>query len=1252
MKKLKRSLLITASALLTFGVAVSAAPKEINKVVLAEEEQRTFDEVKTDWFTIRAKSEKASAEHPNGVAELEVLFSPVFADYEHANSESFSKFLDKDTGLIGAIKYILANQVKFIEEVEKDDREQTPVDYDTSYVERNAIFDEFLKASFDLTDAFVANNQLDFNKEFSEYRDVMSIEDYETMNGEVVQSGEIPTAGKFLRAMLAYLAGRTVNGESATQTELETLLGIQNGVYTTTSPLGTTLDDVYKNDSDLGSDSGARAEQIKVDMETIYEDAMKIVTGEIPQSLALAEIFIIVDKTDIEVSNIVDIVGKETVKEAILDCFRDEEAATGYTIPASTVNEMLKEFSHSTIYDLCECLEFTKDEIKSVIQDEMSNDRLMEISKDLGKDGLDNVRIILGMANDLQESKSPKRITRGSGGGHYEFDGQYDKFGNDLVDIVLGRMTIADMVDAIEGVWVRNVGEDSSKDHLLYSYNYDSDGIGTYKEGRYLHLREIIEWFNEDFPKLADLKVKTDDNFKQTYHIEVLSPLNEDKIFVDFTFGFQEGKNCRPIRNVLSMLDDAIDFTFDFVEGESQDYSKNTLQYTLDIRPRYFANIYEFLYTSDFINNTADNRLKERLFDLTYMTFGDMKDAILAWQAEDMIADCKNLNYEEALGTLLYIDKFQELFKGTPFTIDDIVRIITNLKRFANKGDSLTYENIKKIISDKIGGGLANKLNNEEFKDFLNDLVNLCAEIKDQHISLDVLRAIENEDVWLYSELLSDKLDTVKRVKQLAYKFVRAVPEELNDKSIMDLFDASARKITFTQDYNLVWKNILGMLPLGEALADTIDTFVANKDKLKIADPNITIDLNANLQEGSAKVYSITYKDNNGQDIRKGLLPVGATINDYGPARIDGKRVVGWNLNGTDTRVETMPSEDTVLGPKFADELDFALTKWDYTEPFKYNELEHTVLLTGLPEGEGIDYEIIYEDNSDYKSGTYNARATVHVLNDDYDVVNFNVPVLEWKILSKQESAYFQFWSVEENESGDVLLGVYINDGLYQKPDLHAERNDSTFDEYELNVDELFGSKAVLNSAYDINFKDGDIPYPVTAYSGVISVLIPEELREGNNFEIVSLKNPTEIEKVEYTISNDGKYAIFASDYISKVAILGPQESLENLFNPLPIIMVIVGLTNIAICVMFLLKKKNEEEIAKLAKKVEKEKPIKIKAEKKAKIEPEKPIGKERDILKAEKKKIRAEKKAQQLADKEAKNEAKKAAKYYRDIDF
>lgn len=1258
-KRFKRLLLISSSALLSFGAAVNVAPEIGSNVVLAEEEEG-FEEVKTDWFTIRANSAKATDTTP-GVAELEVLFSPVFKDYEHANGESFSQFLDAKTGLIGAIKYILADQVKFIEPVEMDDREQTPIDYDTSYTERSAIFDQFLQAAFDLSNEFVANDQSLFNIEFSDYQDVMLIDDYEEVKTEVIQSAAIPTAGKFLRAMLAYLAGRSANGENTTQAALENLLDIENGIYKGGSVLGASLNDVYKNDSELKDDEGARTQQVKVDIETIYEDAMKIVTGEVPESLALAEIFVLVDKTNIKVENVIEIIGKETVKEAILDCFRDKEKETSYTIPAETINAMLKGFSHDLIYNLCDTLQFTRDEIKDVIQNEMSNDRLMEISKDLGKEGLDNVRIILGMANDLDPKTAPKKVTREGGQQHYQYpDTQYDEFGNDLVEIVLGRMTIQDMIDAIEGVWVRNVDEDINDEHLLYSYNYTpelnsdlgrkyngvADGIDPtkYSDGRYLYLRNIIEWFNEDFPKLSDLKeltnLSSDKYFKQTYHIEVLSPLNEDRIFVDFTFGFQEEKTTRPITNFLSMMDDAIDFTFDFVEGTSGDYSQNTLQYTLDVRPRYFSNIYEFLYTSDFINNTDDNRLKERLFELTYMTFGDMKDAILGWQAEDMIADCKNLNYEEALGTLLYIDKFQELFKGTPFTIDDIVRIITNLKRFANRGDSLSYDNIYNIISDKIGANFANKLNDEEFKDFLSDLVNLCAEIKDQHISLDVLRAIENEDVWLYSELLSDKLDTVKRVKQLAYKFVRAVPEELNDKSIIDLYNEGTRKITFTDDYNLVWKNILGMLPLGEVLADTIDTFVADPDKLKVADPNITIDLDANLQEGKAKVHTVTYKyKEDSVDIeRKGLLPTGAKINDYGPARVGGKRVIAWKLEGTETRVPTMPDSDTVLGPVYASELDFANAKWDYTEAFKYNELEHTVSLTDLPDGEGTLYEVVYENNTEYRSGTYNARATIHVLDDEYDVVNFNVPVLEWKILSKQESVYFQFWSTEENESGDPFLGVYINDGLYQKPDLHAVRNDSAFDDFELNIDDLYGSKAVLNSAYEIVFKEGNVPYPVTAYSGSISVLIPEELREGHNFEIVSLKNPNEVEKVEYTISSDGKYAIFASDYISKIAILGPQESIEGLFDPLPIIIVIIGLSNIILCVMFLLMKKNEEnEDAEskdvIEKKDEKKKPEKV-VKKQQKVSNKKSEGKPR-------RKTREERKAERTSYREAKIAAK-----------
>ena len=1551
--RLKRLLFISTSALMCFGVAAAAVPQGTSSVVLAEEEHK-FDEVVTDWFTIRARSEKATVENPEGVAELEILLSPVFQDYEKANGDSFSKFLDSKTGLIGAIKYILADQVKFIEPVD-DPVERETEDFNKEYGQRTSIFEQFLKATFELDESYGVTDQEHFNEQYEAYSDVM-LQTFDDMNNQVINNGKTPTAGNFLRAVLAYFAGKTIEDETLTEPQIADLLGINSGEYEH-SALGDALNRVYENVSYYDDDD--RREAVKNDIETIYGDAVQIATGVKPESLAIAEIFLLAEETTIKVETIVDILGVDTVKEAILDCFKDKDdngVTISNPISASAVNSMLKEFSSDTIFKLCKKVGFTKGEIKSVIKDNMTNDRLMELSKDLGKEGLDNIRIILGTANDNDVKKSLK-IKRASS--EFDFADHYGEFGNELVDIVLGRMSISDMLNAVEAVWVRNVGEDATKDHLLYSYNYpmddqyapfvtyDNENNNPYKDGRAIHVRDIIEWLNQDFPKLDYLKNRTNDNFKLQYHFEVLSPLTEGRIHCDLTVGFQEGKNVKPITNILSIIDDGMDLTFDFVEGEGYDvgnYENNTLKYELTIRPRFFSNIYNFVL-NNFVFNTDDNRLKDRLFELTYMTFGDMKDAVNNLRAEQLIADCHNLDYETAINTLLYYDRFIELFKGTPFTwpqvdgqtpeeayMSNITRIITNLRKFANKGESLTYENIRDIIADKLSEGIANKLNNAAFKNFLNDLVNLCIEIKDQHISLEGFRAIQNEDVYANADtLLDNKLNTVKRLKKLVYKILMVIPDEYDDYTIMDFFVHDERKIVINEGYKLVWEEIFGM----KAIANLIEDFIVPQDRLGIADPMITIELDTNLQEGEPKVYTVSYHYtiDGVEHIRSGLLPAGTNINDCGPGVVEGEDVLYWTDNTTGERVDVMPESDVDLGPVFITEIDFSDVTWDYVEPFEYdgeahkvqltnlpeglgtlytitytnnektasgtyiasaivtlvddteyeivnlniedlewkinepqktkisfantrwdytgpfdfdgeahkvqlaglpeglnslytitytnnektasgtylasavvelindedyeivdldigtlewkinerqktkisfaetqwdyvgafdfdgeshkvqliglpeglnslytvtytnnektasgtytavavielindeeyeivnldidalewkiNEAEkqkisfaetewdytnpfefdglahkvelkglpagrgtiyeisyfdnektsvgtyqasaavqilddnyeavdfnpgnlewkifepdkqkisfkntawdstnefnydgdlHEVKLVGLPEGEGTIYRINYQDNENYKPGTYEARATVELIDKSYTVVDFNVGVLQWKISTTIETLYYDFCSIEESDAGDSFIIVHINDGLVKNPDLHAIRNDEAFDEFEINPDEIYGAKAILHSAYDISFKENEVTYDVSAFDGKVSVLIPEELRANNEFVIISLKNAEEFEKVSFEISEDGKYAIFDSEFISKIAIISALENLEGLFDPLPIIIFIIGLTNIALCAFLLIYKKNKEEEEKKPSKKENKK--------------------------------------------------------------
>lgn len=904
----------------------------------------TFDALTTDWFTLDAYAYAPDKDGAyEGRSDLELYFSPILNDYLKISKDSIKLLLDKDVGLIKAIKYILSTQVKFIEPVEMMEvRPTTNItsDYDEN---RAYIFDEYVKAILS-SDEIVGE---DFDEAFDSFINAMK-------NG--VDDSLIKSSGNFLRSILAYMAAKCTGANTSTDaiSLLEDMLGVSEGQVTNVNT------GIYNTLSSIYIKSGEGSDNLSSDILTIYNDACSIINEEKNDPIQLMEVFLILQDTEIPMDTMVEIVGQDVIKNAVIEVFTNDD------IDTDVARYMLTELTTDTCYQLCECIEFTKDEVLEAIKN-VDPARLMEIARGLDKQALDNIRIILGTAND--NDVTPKMIKRDLP--HYTWEGQYDEFGNDLVNAVLSNMSFMDLVNAVEAVWITPKDDTKSypysldSQYLLYSYNYTPENEEI-RDGRRLYLRNLIDFINNVLPTFEEISSRPDDKQKETFHIEVETPLTESRVYCDLTIGFQE-KDCKLVRNLAKYLDDAFDLeTLEFAEGENQDYSKNTLKCDLTIRPQYLNDAYSFICNSGYIFNTETNRLAEKLFSYTFATFGELKNHLASDLASEIIKDLKNIDYEVALDTLLTASKFNELFTRANISQNQITSFLSSFKSLVSKLSIISFDSIYGAVKDILGDNFAAKINSNDVKELINELSKLAIEIKENSdaLSTEVLGELSNDTIYGFVDLLNGKTDSVKYYQKLLFNIVNAIPSELNDKSIMDYYLGNG-EFKIDLKTSLDWKNILSALPLGNKIHTLLNAMVIEEDRLELQDSSISI--SSNNQLDASKVFAITYsyEDSNGvSQIRKGMLPVGATLTEYGPAEVDGKKINYWVNKTTGEKLLTMPNNDVSVKPIYVYEVNATAS----IEEFTY---DGSTVSTLTAEATLSDYTYVYQWQFKNSSGQF-----------------------------------------------------------------------------------------------------------------------------------------------------------------------------------------------------------------------------------------------------------------------------------------
>jgi len=159
---------------------------------------------------------------------------------------------------------------------------------------------------------------------------------------------------------------------------------------------------------------------------------------------------------------------------------------------------------------------------------------------------------------------------------------------------------------------------------------------------------------------------------------------------------------------------------------------------------------------------------------------------------------------------------------------------------------------------------------------------------------------------------------------------------------------------------------------------------------------------------------------------------------------------------------------------------DMSGAKWNYTEAFKYDSIEHKVEVTGLPDGVSVSG---YTGNTAADVGSYTAKVSL-----SYDADNYNAPVMEdlsWNIedkwgptenIEKVEDVTADNVTPEdkadlENAKADLEKALADNDGDYSEDEKKA---------IEEELKRIEDALKVIGNVEAVEEKIGKLPESIT----------------------------------------------------------------------------------------------------------------------------------------------------------------------------
>lgn len=402
-------------------------------------------------------------------------------------------------------------------------------------------------------------------------------------------------------------------------------------------------------------------------------------------------------------------------------------------------------------------------------------------------------------------------------------------------------------------------------------------------------------------PKPYDIANYSDDEMKLEFDVELYTAYGD----ADFELAVGFYGDCSNIRGIAQFIADHVDV------------SATDGVYSMSVKaPEALSKLLLKLTETSRISDGVKNKI----FSLFGKTGYDLMDKVESISYEELLELLKSVDYKGIFANIFnadlingYLGEYADIFNITDEKIDQFVNGILNVfkgKDFAN----MSADSIKEFIGRYVDISL---LDNARLDAAVNKLLGVLAKIDFDRYDAELIReffdpdsAYTNQSIYNIIDKLSGFGDYYDRVINYAERLFNALPESVKNHTILDIYKGDG-ELSFSGKLNVNLETVFEKLKneavrLGFTEADGIlDNLIVLFEKTEYS-ANLSFDLSLK------SIYKVSY-NLNGEEVRAGLLPVGADLALFSNlAEVNGYAITAW-VDESGAEYVKMPAQDIAL---------------------------------------------------------------------------------------------------------------------------------------------------------------------------------------------------------------------------------------------------------------------------------------------------------------------------------------------------
>ena len=413
------------------------------------------------------------------------------------------------------------------------------------------------------------------------------------------------------------------------------------------------------------------------------------------------------------------------------------------------------------------------------------------------------------------------------------------------------------------------------------------DGVAVYEsnEVKMSGIKSLLK----TLPKPADIANYTDDQMNHTWNFELETVFGS--VEFDFTIGFQG--NCARIRTLAQQIANTVDVKVE-----------NGVYYVDLYAPEKLDNL--LLRASN--SGILSDDIKLALFNLSSDTVEDVYGNITDKTLDEYLEILKDVDYKTIAANLYNAEKLNSVFNTTKFTDARLDAFVDEVCTLVSKASNLSYDRIKNFVSKYVD---ISRLDNTQVETLITKTTNVLKQIDALSIDSALIREFvdpnsqyTNENVYEYIDKIANYEGYYDLAMDYITKAYEAAPDRFKDNSVLDFYKGNGN-FNYSGTIRVDLEKILNKISsnYGSTVYDALSAV------LDYIPEQVEVNLSAHVKD----VHRVTY--NIGNEVKEGLLPVGADLQFYANVtELGGAPIQGWtDANGVE--YTTMPAQDVELFP-------------------------------------------------------------------------------------------------------------------------------------------------------------------------------------------------------------------------------------------------------------------------------------------------------------------------------------------------